>query len=83
MKIIYKNPDNSVAVLIPTDEALSFATIEQIAIKDTPEGYPFSIIDDSEMPADRVNREIWEWDASTVPDGVGGTSSEFPDGVLP
>jgi hypothetical protein len=33
-KIIYKNPDNSIAIITPTDEVLSFATIEQIAEKD-------------------------------------------------
>ena len=34
MKIIFKNKDNSVGVLIPTQEALNFATIEQIAEKE-------------------------------------------------
>ena len=34
MKIIFKNEDNSIGIIIPTDEALSFATIEQIAEKD-------------------------------------------------
>lgn len=33
-RIIYKNQDNSVSILIPTSEALSFATIEQIAEKE-------------------------------------------------
>ena len=36
MKIIYKNKDNSIGIITPTDEALSFATIEQIAEKDVP-----------------------------------------------
>jgi hypothetical protein len=34
MRVIFKNIDNSVSVLIPIKEALSFATIEQIAEKD-------------------------------------------------
>ena len=34
MKIIYKTDDNGVAVITPTQEALSFATIEQIAEKE-------------------------------------------------
>ena len=40
-KIIFKNKDNSIGIIIPTDEALSFATIEQIAEKDvqSPEKY--------------------------------------------
>ena len=36
MKIIFKNKDNSVGIITPTQEALSFATIEQIAEKDVP-----------------------------------------------
>lgn len=42
MKIIFKNQDNSIGIITPSDEALSFATIEQIAKKDvpSPETYP-------------------------------------------
>lgn len=43
MKIIFKNNDNSVGILIPTQEALSFATIEQIAEKDVPAPYEYAI----------------------------------------
>ena len=34
MKIIFKNQDNSIGIITPTEEALSFATIEQIAEKE-------------------------------------------------
>lgn len=34
MKIVFKNPDYSVGIITPTDEALSFATIKQIAEKE-------------------------------------------------
>ena len=34
MKIIFKNKDNSIGIVTPTSEALSFATIEQIAEKE-------------------------------------------------
>ena len=33
-RVIYKNEDNSIGIITPTDEALSFATIEQIAEKE-------------------------------------------------
>ena len=36
MKIIFKNEDNSIGIITPTDEALSFATLAQIAEKDCP-----------------------------------------------
>ena len=41
MKIIFKNQDNSIGIITPTDEALSFATIEQIAEKDVPAPYKY------------------------------------------
>ena len=75
-RIIYKNTDNTVGVLIPTSEALNFATIEQIAIKDVPEGLPFKMINDSDLP-DRSTRKYWLWDDKITPDGVGGKSNEF------
>ena len=31
MKIIFENTDKTIAIITPTEEALSFATIEQIA----------------------------------------------------
>ena len=36
MKIIFKNKDNSIGIITPSDEALSFATIEQIEKKECP-----------------------------------------------
>jgi hypothetical protein len=60
-RIIYKNPDNSVSIIIPTDEALQFMTIEQIALKDVPTGYKYKIVDVSEIPSDRTFRNAWEY----------------------
>ena len=40
-RIVFKNPDNSIGIITPTDEALSFATIEQIAKKDVPAPYEY------------------------------------------
>lgn len=34
MKIVFKNGDNSIGIITSTDEALNFATIEQIAEKE-------------------------------------------------
>ena len=82
MKIIYKNIDNSVGVLIPTDEALSFATIEQIAEKDVPKDLPYKVVSVDDIPTDRTYRNAWVWDDTIVPDGFGKESSEFTDEIL-
>lgn len=81
-RIVYRNPDNSVAVLTPTPEALSFATIEQIAVKDVPHGVEYVIINTDEFPPDRTFRDAWEWGFEEA-HGVGGESHLFPEGVEP
>ena len=82
MRVIYKNIDNSIGVLIPTDEALSFATIEQIAEKDVPFQLPYKIVPTTDIPTDRTYRNAWEWDNTIVPDGFGGESNEFDAQLL-
>ena len=82
-KIIFKNEDNSIAIITPTDEALSFATIEQIAEKDVPYDLPYWIVDTSNIPTDRTFRSAWEIDESLgSPDGFGGESNEFDAELL-
>ena len=60
-RIIYKNPDNSVSIIVPSDEALQSMTIEQIAAKDVPANTPYKIVDVSEIPSDRTFRNAWEY----------------------
>lgn len=82
-RIIYKNADDTIAVLIPTPGALSFATIEQIAEKDVPFGLPYWIVNASVIPTDRTARNQWRLDGTQgEPDGYGGESNEFPEGVV-
>lgn len=71
MKIIYKNESGGVSILHPTDEALSFMTIDEIAKKDVPTGIPYKIVEDSEIPTDRTFRDAWTVDEATLTDGVG------------
>jgi hypothetical protein len=60
-RIIYKNLDNSVSIIVPSDEALQSMTIEQIANKDVPANTPYKIVDVSEIPSDRTFRNAWEY----------------------
>lgn len=83
MRVIFKNVDNSVGILIPTEEALTFATIEQIAEKDVPHDLPYWIVEASIIPTDRTFRDAWEVDESFgEPDGFGGESNEFDAELL-
>jgi len=80
-RIIYKTPEGGVAVIIPSQEALDLYGIEAIALKDVPAGVPFKIVDVSEVPEDRTFRAAWEVDLTTLTDGVGAESNEFPEGL--
>ena len=76
-RILYKT-DDGVAIIIPTPEALQEHTIEEIALKDVPHNKPFKIVNVSDIPSDRTFRSAWEVDESTLTDGVGSESNEFP-----
>jgi hypothetical protein len=83
MKIIFKNQDNSIGIIIPTDEALKFATVIQVAEKDVPHNLPYWIVEDSAIPENRTFRSAWEIDESFgEPDGFGKESNEFTDEQL-
>ena len=82
-RIIFKLENGGVGVLIPTEEALSFATIEQIAEKDVPHNLPYWIVNTSDIPTDRTFRNAWEIDESFgEPDGFGGENNEFDAELL-
>jgi len=67
-RIIYKNDDGGVSVIIPADCGL---TIEQIAAKDVPTGLAYKIVNVADIPADRSEREAWAVDEADLTDGVG------------
>lgn len=66
MRIIYPN-GTGISVITPnTSCGLS---VEQIAVKDVPEGVPYKIISVDDLP-DRATRDAWTADFSE-PDGYG------------
>lgn len=71
--------DGSVSFLVPTEEALSIYTIEEIAEKDVPAGLPYKIVEASEIPSDRTFRDAWDIDEALLTDGVGGEHDMFRD----
>tara|TARA_Y100001951_G_scaffold89577_1_gene82098 strand:- start:281 stop:520 length:240 start_codon:yes stop_codon:yes gene_type:complete len=71
-KIIYKNDDGGVAVIIPTNEGLEkLGGIDNLAKRDVPTGKKYKIVDESEILSDRTFRNAWEIDESELTDGVG------------
>jgi len=76
-RVIYKTDGGGVAVLVPSPAAIAKHSIKSIAIKDVPFGKPFKIIDVSDVPTDRSERNAWVVDEADLTDGVGGESNEF------
>jgi hypothetical protein len=77
--IIYKQDSGVVALIRPTEEALALYGIEAIAAKDVPAGKPYKIIDASEIPTDRSQRNAWTVDDVDLTDGVGAEYNTFPE----
>jgi hypothetical protein len=67
-RIIHQGENGGVAVIIPADCGL---TIEEIAAKDVPTGLPYKIVDVSDIPIDRAERDAWTVDVADLMDGVG------------
>jgi hypothetical protein len=77
--IIYKQDNGVLAVIHPTVEALELYGIEAIAAKDVPAGKPYKIVDASEIPTDRSQRNAWTVDDADLTDGVGAEYDTFPE----
>jgi len=58
-RIIYRQEDGGVAVLVPSPEYLQDHTIEELAAKDVPANTPFEIVDTDTVPTDRSWRAAW------------------------
>lgn len=76
-RIIYQNEDGGVSIIAPSQKYVDLYGIQAIAIKDVPSGVPFKIIDVTDLPVDKSERDQWTVDIATLTDGVGGASSEF------
>jgi len=68
-RILYKNPEGTVAVIVPAPNC--GLTTEEVACKDVPTGLPFAIVDVSEIPESRDFRDAWDIDEAELTDGVG------------
>jgi len=77
--IIYRQDDGTVAIVRPTEEALDLYGIEAIAQKDVPSGKPYKIVDASEIPGDRSQRNLWTVSNDDLTDGVGDDFSSFDE----
>ena len=69
MKIIFKNKDNSIGIITPSYEALSFATIDQIAEKDVPSPYKYPLKWESVLNeySGEYEDEVVEWSEYHTP----------------
>jgi len=82
MRIVFRNPDNSVGIISPVSSVVEEYGLTALAEKDVPAGFPFWIVEDSQIPLDRTFRDAWEvpqqWGD---PFGFGSNSDEFMEKV--
>ena len=69
--IIHENDTGGVAVGTPTQEALEIYTITEIALKDTPTGKPFWIVDEEQVSNDHTFFNAWELDLEALGEPTG------------
>jgi hypothetical protein len=51
-RIIYQNETGGVSIIIPTESV-------ELALKDVPEGVPYEIVYEADIPSDRYFRNAW------------------------
>ena len=76
-RIIYSTDEGGVSIIVPAPEC--GLTIEEIAAKDVPAGKPYKIVDVSEIPTDRSQRNAWTVDEAELTDGVGAVWNTFDE----
>lgn len=60
--IVFPQENGIVAIVNPSRSSIEGGlTMEEIAATSVPVGVPYKIIDISEIPADRVFRDAWEY----------------------
>lgn len=70
-RVIFMNDVGELGIIVPARHEDCGLTVEEIALKDTPTGRPFKIVDVSDIPEDRTNRGAWTVDLEDLTDGVG------------
>jgi len=69
--ILLENGNGGVSIGYPTPEALQTYTITEIALKDTPTGQPFWIVDESQVSNDHTFFNAWELDVEALGEPTG------------
>lgn len=76
--VLFLNEENSISILVPSEEALAIKTLEEIANNALPPGTRYGIADRSELP--NCPPESWEIDPQEfdkqVPDKLEEVSEE-------
>lgn len=70
-RIIYKNVNGGVSIVVPMQQFIDSIGVEGIALLEVPAGFPYKIVDTEIIPADRTFRNAWEVDELILTDGVG------------
>lgn len=69
-RIVYKNSLGGLSVITPNSEC--GLSLEEIAKKDVPKNIPYKIIEVTDLPSDREDRNAWDIEfTNEEADGIG------------
>jgi len=78
MKIVYEREEKKVSIM--TIEKMSDNLLHLKALKIVPYNFPYWIVEDSEIPPDRIFRDAWEIpDDWGEPDGYGSIYTDYKE----
>ena len=69
-RIVFHGDDGSVSVLVPPHDGDCDLTLEQIIAISIPVGAAYKIIDVTDVPSDRSQRDAWSVDPADLTDGA-------------
>lgn len=63
-RVVFETPEDGVRILIPIPESECGLTLQQIIQRDIPAGVPYTIVEENDIPKDRLFRDCWKNDLS-------------------
>lgn len=69
--ILHENNNGGVAICTPSPEALETYTVTEIALKDSPTGQPFWIVNEEDVCNDYTYYNAWELDVEALGEPTG------------
>lgn len=75
--IIFNNHQGKLRVTYLAPEVVAERGLKNVAESIVPEGLPYKLIHENELPSDRLFLDAWEVDSALLTDGIGKSNHVF------